>query len=231
MDPIERLLNAPLFEGLKAADLQPLRSAVRIRSFSRGEYLFREGDPGSHLYMVVRGQVQIGRVGDGGGELVFAIAGPDEIFGELSLFDPEGERTADAQALEPTECIVVGRTPLLRFLTGQPGLLLRIITVLSMYVRRKDVSMAEAAFLDIPGRVAAKLLDLAEAHGRRTHDGLVIDLPLRQRTLAGLVGASRENVNRALRRFAALGYIRQDRESITILDRDALSSRGFRHTC
>ena len=228
---MERLLNAPLFDGLKPIDLQSLRPAVRIRRFGRGEYLFREGDPGSSLYMVVSGQVQIGRVGDGGGELVFALAGPDEIFGELSLFDPEGERTADAQALEPTECIVIGRTPLLKFLTAQPALLLRIITVLSMYVRRKDVSMAEAAFLDIPGRVAAKLVDLAEAHGRRTREGLVIDLPLRQRTLAGLVGASRENVNRALRRFAALGYIRQDRESITIVDREALSNRGLRHMC
>src|SRR5438105_7499198 len=76
MDPIELLAEAPIFEGLAPSDLEPLRSATRTRSFARGAYLFREGDPGSHLYMVVEGEVMIGRVGEGGGQVVFAIAGP-----------------------------------------------------------------------------------------------------------------------------------------------------------
>jgi CRP/FNR family cyclic AMP-dependent transcriptional regulator len=226
-DPMHSLLKAPIFEGLRLEDLEVLRPAVRIRRFDRGVYLFREGDPGSHLYMVTRGQVKIGRVGEGGGEVVFAIAGPGEIFGELSLFDPEGERTADAEALEPTECIIIGQAPLLRVLTAQPKLLLRIIGVLSMYVRRKDASIGESAFLDIPGRVASKLIQLADTKGRATADGVVIEMHLRQQTLAGMVGASRENVNRALRRFAALGYIRHGRGFITVLDRARLSSRGI----
>ena len=228
-DPMHSLLKAPMFEGLRLEDLEVLRPAVRIRRFNRGAYVFREGDPGSHLYMVTHGQVKIGRVGEGGGEVVFAIAGPGEIFGELSLFDPEGERTADAEALEPTECIIIGKAPLLRVLTAQPKLLLRIIGVLSMYVRRKDASIGEAAFLDIPGRVASKLVELADTRGRTTADGVVIEMLLRQRTLAGMVGASRENVNRALRRFASLGYIRQGRGFITVLDRARLSSRGIPH--
>lgn len=226
-DPMHSLLKAPIFEGLRLEDLEVLRPAVRIRRFNRGVYLFREGDPGSHLYMVTRGQVKIGRVEEGGGEVVFAIAGPGEIFGELSLFDPEGERTADAEALEPTDCIIIGKAPLLRVLTAQPKLMLRIIGVLSMYVRRKDASIGESAFLDIPGRVASKLVELADTRGRATADGVVIEMRLRQRTLAGMVGASRENVNRTLRRFAALGYIRQGPGFITVLDRARLSSRGI----
>jgi len=228
-DPVQSLLRAPIFEGLSLEDLEVLRPAVRIRRFNRGVYLFREGDPGSHLYMVTRGQVKIGRVGEGGGEVVFAIAGPGEIFGELSLFDPEGERTADAEALEPTECIIIGKAPLLRVLTAQPKLMLRIIGVLSMYVRRKDASIGESAFLDIPGRVASKLVELADTRGRATADGVVIEMHLRQRTLAGMVGASRENVNRALRRFASLGYIRLGGGFITVLDRARLNSRGIPH--
>ena len=100
-DPMLRLLRTPIFEGLTQVDLEPLRPALRTRRYERGAYLFREGDLGSHLFMVLHGQVKIGRVGEGGGEVVFALAGPGEIFGELSLFDPGGERTADAQALEP----------------------------------------------------------------------------------------------------------------------------------
>lgn len=229
MDPIQLLPKAPIFEGLTSADLEPLRAAVRSRTYERGSYLFREGDPGSHLYVVVRGQVKIGRVGEGGGEMVFAIAGPFEVFGEMSLFDEEGQRTADAQALEPTECLVIAKDPLLRFLSAQPNLLIRIIGTLSAYIKRKDAAMGDVAFLDVPGRVALKLVELADTRGRPTPDGIVIDLPLKQRTLAGMVGGSRENINRTLRRFSDLGYIRQEGGTITVLDRDQLRRRGSTH--
>lgn len=225
-DPLELLAKTQLFEGLAAGDLEPLRPAIRIRTFERGSYLFREGDPGSHLHMVVRGQVKIGHVGQGGGEVVFAIAGPGEVFGELSLFDEEGERTADAQALEPAECLVIAKEPLLQFLTARPQLLLRIIASLSAYIKRKDATMGDVAFLDIPGRVATMLVQLADTKGRPTADGISIELALNQQTLAAMVGATRENVNRALRRFSDLGYIRLGRGSITVLNRDQLRRRG-----
>jgi len=86
--------------------------------------------------------------------------------------------------------------------------------------------MGDVAFLDISGRVASKLAELADARGRQTLDGIVIDVPLSQRVLAGMVGASRENVNRALRRFSELGYIRRSAGSITLLDRDRLRHRA-----
>lgn len=225
MEVLQQLVDAPIFHGLRVEDLDPLRPAVRTRRYERGAYLFREGDPGSHLYMVVSGQVKIGRVTEAGGEVVFALAGPGEIFGELSLFEPGGERTADAQAVQPTECILIGKAPLLRFLTDQPKLLLRIISGLSLYIKRKDASMGDSAFLDIPGRVASKLVELADARGRQTSEGVVIEVALNQRTLAGMVGASRENVNRALRRFVKLGYIRHAGGHITVVDRSRLVGR------
>jgi CRP/FNR family cyclic AMP-dependent transcriptional regulator len=225
-DPLDLLAKTQIFEGLAAGDLESLRPAIRTRTFERGSYLFRQGDPGSFLHMVVRGQVKIGRVGQGGGEVVFAIAGPGEVFGELSLFDETGERTADAQALEPTECLVIAKGPLLQFLTTRPELLLRIIASLSAYIKRKDATMGDVAFLDIPGRVATMLVQLADSKGRPAPDGVSIDFTLNQRTLAAMVGATRENVNRALRRFSELGYIRLDHGSITVLDREQLRRRG-----
>ena len=229
MDPVELLTKAPIFEGLAPADLEPLRAAIRTRRFAKGAYLFREGDPGSHLYSVVDGEVMIGRVAEAGGQVVFAIAGPGEVFGELSLFEDEGQRTADAQALKATECLMIARAPLLRFLTAQPRLLLRIIASLSVYIKRKDSALGDVAFLDISGRVASKLLELADTRGRQTSDGIVIELPLSQRVLAGMVGASRENVNRALRRLSELAYIRQSAGSIIVLDRDRLRHRASPH--
>jgi CRP/FNR family cyclic AMP-dependent transcriptional regulator len=228
-DPLELLGKTQLFEGLAASDLESLRPAIRTRTFERGSYLFREGDPGSHLHVVVRGQVKIGRVGQGGGEVVFAIAGPGEVFGELSLFDEDGERTADAEALEPTECLVIAKRPLLQFLTARPQVLLRIITGLTAYIRQKDATIGDVTFLDIPGRVAMKLVQLADTKGRPTADGINIELTFSQQTLAAMVGATRENVNRALRSFSDLGYIRLDHGSVTVLDRDQLRRRGSAH--
>jgi CRP/FNR family transcriptional regulator/CRP/FNR family cyclic AMP-dependent transcriptional regulator len=226
MDPLQLLAATPMFDGLQVSELEPLRPAVRSRRYPKDGYLFREGDPGSHLYVVVEGEVKIARVAEGGSEVVFAIAGPGELFGELSLFEEEGERSADAQALEPTECLVVPRQAVLSLLLAHPRLLLRIVASLSTYVRRKDAAVAEVAFLDIPARVARKLLELAESKGRDADGGVVIDVHLSQRTLAGMVGASRENVNRALNRFSSLGYIRQERGHITVLRPDELRKRS-----
>jgi CRP/FNR family transcriptional regulator, cyclic AMP receptor protein len=226
MDLLELLAATPMFEGLPAVDLEPLRASVRSRRYAKDDYLFREGDPGSHLLLIVSGQIKIARVAEGGSEVVFAIAGPGELFGELSLFEEEGERSADAQALEPTECLIVPRQPVLDLLMAHPRLLLRIVASLSAYVRRKDAAVAEVAFLDIPARIARKLLELAESRGRSADGGIVIDVHLSQRMLAGMVGASRENVNRALHRFTSLGYIRQERGLITVLRPDELRKRG-----
>lgn len=225
-DPLEVLARTQLFEGLDWNELEPLRPDIRRRRFERGAYLFHEGDPGSHLFVVAHGKVKIGSTGRTGTEVVFGIAGPGDVLGELSLFAVPGERTADAQALEATECLMVAKDPLLGFLSRRPALLLRIISALCTYIARKDLAVGEIAFLDIPARVALKLLELADANGRRTESGIVIDLPLSQRTLAGMIGASRENVNRALSRFAELGYIRQSQSTIEVLNPEKLRRRG-----
>src|SRR5258707_15581704 len=120
MEPLQHLLQAPIFEGLSVEDLESLRPAVRTRRYERGSYVFREGDPGSHLYVVLRGQVQIGRLGEQGGELVFAMAGPGGGFWELSLFVLDGEPTPDPQAPEPAEGMGIGRRPLIRLVPTRP---------------------------------------------------------------------------------------------------------------
>jgi CRP/FNR family transcriptional regulator, cyclic AMP receptor protein len=154
------------------------------------------------------------------------VAGPGETLGELSLFEQDGERTADAQALEETECVIIARPALVAFLTGHPDLLLRIISTLSGFIRRKDEALGEASLLDIPARVARKLVELADTRGKATDSGTLIEIALNQRALAGMVGASRENVNRALHRFADLGYIRLTKEGIVVIQRQRLLHRG-----
>jgi CRP/FNR family cyclic AMP-dependent transcriptional regulator len=225
MDPIAQLARSTLFSGIAYADLEPLSHSLHVRHFGRGSYLFHEGDPGNLLFILVAGQVKISRVGRGGDEAVFAVLVPGDVFGELAILDERGERTADAQASETTECVTLERTALLDFLASRPALMRHLLSMLSRYVRRKDDAFAEVAFLDIPGRVARKLLDLAESNGQPTPDGVRIGVRLSQRTLAGMVAASRENVNRALSRFVAEGAIRQDNGWVTVLRPELLRRR------
>jgi CRP/FNR family cyclic AMP-dependent transcriptional regulator len=216
-----------LFAGLGPADLEPLLANLRTRRFAANSYIFREGDPGDHLHLIAKGEVKISRTTDGGSDVVFGILGEGDVFGELAVLDENGLRSADAQAMVETDCLLVPRRALVAFLHAHPAVMWRVVTQLSGRIRRKDDEYADLAFNDIPGRVARKLLELASARGGAPAPGASIALPMSQRTLAGLVGGSRENVNRALSRFASLGLVKVDRGRITLLNSDGLRRRGI----
>ena len=226
MDPIPVLRRTALFGTLPADQLEPLLPAIRARSYARGSYVFHEGDPGTTFYVIHSGQVKIARLGRSGEEAVFAILLPGDTFGELALFDDNATRTADAQAMDLTECLTLERLAFITFIDNHPELTRHVIRLLGGYIRGMDESFSEAAFLDIPGRVAKKLLELAETHGELGDGGTRISLRLTQRTLAGMVAASRENVNRALSRLSARGDILLDAGYITILRPAELRKRG-----
>jgi CRP/FNR family transcriptional regulator len=225
VDPLSLLLRSVIFQGMPREHLEGLIPSLKRRTFPRGAYVFHEDDVGSQLYMIVSGQVKISRV-VGGEEVVFAMLAPGDLFGELALFDENGARTSDAQAVETTECLTLGRAAVMEFLEAHPHALFNLVSVLVRYIRRKDDAFAEVAVLDIPGRVARKLLDLAAEHGETVADGVRIRLRLSQRALAGMVAASRENVNRALVRFAAEGAIRMHAGQITIVKPERLRQRA-----
>jgi CRP-like cAMP-binding protein len=128
--------------------------------------------------------------------------------------------------MELTECVSLAKGPLLAFLDRYPALSRHLMRALARYVQQLDESLAEIAFLDISGRVARKLLDLSQSHGHKTSQGIRIDLRLSQRTLASMVSASRENVNRALHRLTVHGDIRQDGGLITIVRPEELRKRA-----
>jgi CRP/FNR family cyclic AMP-dependent transcriptional regulator len=213
-----------LFSGLRPADLEPLVAVLRTRRFAAGSYVFREGDPGDHLHLIAKGAVKISRTTEAGGEVAFGILGEGDGFGELAVLEENGLRSADAQAMIDTDCLLVPRQALVAFLHSHPAVMWRVVTQLTGRIRRKDDEYADLAFLDIPGRVARKLVELALA--RPGTPGTPIALPLSQRTLASLVGASRENVNRALSRFASLGLLTVERGRITLLKPEGLRRRG-----
>lgn len=206
-----------LFDRVDGDDLVALASEARWRKYAGDSYLFREGDPADHLLVIASGEVKVSRATEAGSEVVFAILGAGSALGELGALEEGADRSADAKALTETECLVIYRPALVKFLTAHPAAMWGVLNVLTTYIRTKDEAFVDLAVRDIPGRVARKLLELAGAEK---------SLAISQSTLAGMVGASRENVNRALSRFASLGYIDLDRGRITLLKPEELRRRG-----
>ena len=206
-----------LFDRVDPDDLATLAKEGRWRRYTGDSYLFREGDPADHLLVIATGEVKVSRATESGSEVVFAILGAGSALGELGALEEDAARSADARALSATECLLIYRPAMVRFLTAHPAAMWGVLNVLTTYIRTKDEAFVDLAVRDIPGRVARKLVDLA---------GDEKTLTLSQSTLAGLVGASRENVNRALSRFASLGYLSLNRGRITVLQPEELRRRG-----
>ena len=221
----DALRRAPLFAGLNDDEAASLTEQLREVSVRKGEILFRGGEPGDRLFVILDGKVKVGIASADGRENLLAVLGPGEMFGELSLFDP-GPRTATATALTNAKLTSLGRDRLEAWLTGQPHLASALLQALARRLRRTNEQMGDLVFSDVPGRVAKALLDLGEKFGTPTEDGLHVVHDMTQEELAQLVGASRETVNKALADFGNRGWIRLEPRAVYLLDLPRLTRRA-----
>ncbi len=218
------LRQVGLFADFSAEELDQLATSLRRRRYAEGQVIFAQGDPGSSLYVVEEGSVRICRASAEGKEVVLAMLGPGEFLGELALLDGE-PRSADAVAQESCQLALLPREDFLRFLESKPHTALRLLAVVSRRLRDADQMVQDALCLDVPARLARVLLDLAESRGQSHEAGTLISLRLTQSELAGMVGATRESVNKWLGFFDRQGAIRCQRGSITILRPGKLRQR------
>src|SRR2546421_3653027 len=203
------LSGTRLFGTVAAADLDDLAGHFVRRVHRGGEPIFRQGDGGDALFVVVGGLVKVYVTSPDGEDMLLVTLGPRETFGELALVDG-GPRSASAQALETTELLVLRRADLLAALAEHPTITEGLLRSLGALVRRLTDQAADLVFLDLHGRVAKLLLRLAEDRcGAGGHDA-VLDLQLTQADLASMLGGSRQSVNQILRSFAVLGHIELD---------------------
>jgi CRP-like cAMP-binding protein len=218
--PERRLIDATeLFAAMPADVLDALREHAVVRTYERNETLFHQGDPSDDLFVVQSGRIAIAAQSGDGRESVVAVLEAGGLFGELGLFD-DAPRSADARALTDTTVIALEYEPVRDVLRARPEVLWVVLRILSQRLRATDEALADAVFLDVPARTAKRLLELAG-----TDDDF--QLPMTQEDLAGLVGASRERVNKALAMFTRLGWVEvTGRSRYHILDRDALELRA-----
>jgi CRP/FNR family transcriptional regulator, cyclic AMP receptor protein len=221
----EVLRRAGLFQGVAVEDVEALGSQFEIFEASRGTTLFHEGEPGDSLYIVLAGKVKLGRRSSDGRENLVAIMGPADQFGELSLFDP-GPRTATAVVVTDARLARLPKDALQKWAQDRPQIAMQLLRVVARRLRRTNTMLADLIFVDVPGRVAKQLLQLAQKFGSVDSGQLRVTHDLTQEELAQLVGASRETVNKALADFASRGWLRLEGKSVVILDRERLARRA-----
>ncbi len=216
---IERI---PVFAGLSRRDFDLLYAITGTRRLRTREVLFRKGDEGSTLYGVLRGRLRVFSGADSK-EVIFRFLEPGEVFGEIALLDSQ-PRSATIAAVEPVELLTLHRRDLLPFLEEHPKVTIQLATALAQRLRALSDAMEDAMLLSISGRLAKKLLSLAQDHGKPVPEGTRIDLRLPQHALGELVGATRESVNKHMRAWTRAGVLRMERGIITLFDQEALEA-------
>jgi CRP/FNR family transcriptional regulator, cyclic AMP receptor protein len=195
---------------LTEAELRSLSGQGAVKSFPKQTVIVSEDDETDSLYVILSGRVKVFVADESGHEVVLGTQGAGEYFGEMAL--DGGPRSASVMTLEPSRFLVVPKSRMREFLRGQPEFAVRLIEKLIRRSRALTVSVKNLALLDVYGRVARLLLELAEErNGER-----VIGEPLTQQDVADRVGASREMVSRIFKDLAAGGYISIHKKRITL---------------
>jgi CRP-like cAMP-binding protein len=214
--------NNTVFGGLPNAALDALIARGHTKKYAKGDVIYRRGEPGDSLMVLLAGRVKITNTNADGREVVLNFLGVGDVNGEIAALDSR-ERTADAVALEACEVFAVYARDLLPTLLAHPAALLEIVQVLCDKLRSAS-ALIEDNTLEMRGRTARGLLRLAQQHGRTSKDGIRLQLSLSQRELGGYLGLSRENVSRQLGQLKDANVIKIDGPQIVITDEQGLSA-------
>jgi CRP/FNR family cyclic AMP-dependent transcriptional regulator len=219
---LQVLATSPIFRRGQPAALAALAKQATPFDYPTGSFLMRQGEPATHVLVLTAGEVAIVSPIRGGGEQVHTIVGAGQLIGELALLN-DGRRTAGARATSPTTAWAIGREPFWGFLEANPTASSALLRQVAARLADREALIDDLLSLDVKGRLAKVLLGLAERHGTPEADGGTrIALHLTHRDLAGMVGASRENVSRALGSFRKRGFIDYDADAIRLRNREAL---------
>jgi CRP/FNR family transcriptional regulator, cyclic AMP receptor protein len=218
MDLVDLLARSELFSAFDRATLERLVEDARRVQCERNFVLFEEADEANELFVVESGRIAIARRSIDGRESLVALMESGDVFGEMPLFDG-GTRSATARALERSVVLRFPYSAVKAALEADPARLWNVVALLAERLRVTDSALADAVLLDVTGRTAKRLLELAG-------DQEEFQLPITQEELAGLVGASRERVNKAIAAFIRLGWIEQADRRYRITERERLAQRA-----
>ena len=209
--------KAAIFADLEPSHLDALCRVATVRTFSAGESILQEDEPGDLFFVILSGQVKVFVDSEHGREVVLTHLKAGDFFGEMALFDNDA-RSASVSALDPSELVVLRRQDFLEVLKDEFPIARRILSTLSARLRQANDMIESLVLLDVGGRLARYLLRLARETGTLQEDGwFAVSRPTHQ-VIANSIGASRETVTRLLRQFVNRGLIRMRGRMVWIRD-------------
>jgi CRP/FNR family cyclic AMP-dependent transcriptional regulator len=215
------LKSVPLFAAFTDQQISTLLNYVQHRSYPRNVYVMQAGDETDSIYVVLAGKVKVVITDDQGREVILGFMGPQEFFGEMGILDDQ-PRSASVFTLEPCEMLRLSKAAFMTCLKENSEVAMLVIRNLVKRLRAADRKIESLALVDVSGRVARLLIDMAQEIDGRL---VVTRVPAKQE-IARMIGASREMVSRVVKELEARGLIRTERRSIVIVDRDM--SRSLR---
>jgi CRP/FNR family cyclic AMP-dependent transcriptional regulator len=201
-------------------DVRGVSWAGRPRRLAHGQVVVRQGDADDTLYLVTAGAVRVASVTPDGREIVVALLGTGDVFGESALLGRPSP--AEARAVGQADVVAIPVPLLGDILDRRPAIAEQLLRLLAARLHRTARALEQALVEDVPTRLSRRLRDLVVEHGTPADDGIAIGVPLTQEELGRMVGASRETVNRTLRGLTARGIVRTHEHTVVISDPAAL---------
>jgi CRP-like cAMP-binding protein len=215
MDERELLRNVPIFSELNEPDLATLAKVATRRRYPKDTVVFFENEEGDFFFMILEGRIKVTILGDDGREIILSVLSAGDFFGEMALLDNE-PRSATAIAVEESELLSLHRTDFQNVIADNRGIMSALIRILTARLRRANHQISTLALLDVYGRVARVMLDMAREEGKRLKDGRIAFRRATHQEIANRIGTTRETVTRMLKDLERHALIRIEGKEIVL---------------
>ena len=214
---LEFLRSVNIFSDLSDSELESIKSVCKTRNYPKSSMIILEEEMGDVVFIVKSGTVKITRVNDEGKEVILAMLGVGEVFGEMAILDGES-RSANALSQENCEVVTINREDFLSMIKTNNKVALSLMTEFAIRLRKSDQQIEALSLDDAEHRIGVSILNLAEEMGVIRHGKVTVDNLPYQQDIANMAGTSRETVSRVMKTFEERGLITKTGHCLTIPD-------------